>query len=41
MYTYYTISSPTDRFEIQKRESEESQLTFVNLFSSYSILELQ
>ena len=31
----------TDRFEIQKRDSEEGLLTFVNLFSRYSILEMQ
>ena len=28
------ISSHTDHFEIQKRDSEESLLTFVNLFPS-------
>ena len=41
MYTYNAISSHTDHFEIQKRDSEESLLTFVNLFPSYSILEIQ
>ena len=34
MRTYNTISSHTDHFEIQKRDSEESLLTFVNLFPS-------
>ena len=33
MCTYNAISSHTDPFEIQKRDSEESPLTFVNLFS--------
>ena len=32
MCTYNAISSHTDHFEIQKRDSEESLLTFVNLF---------
>ena len=32
MFTYNAISSHTDHFEIQKRDSEESLLTFVNLF---------
>ena len=32
MCTYNTISSHTDHFEIQKRDSEESLLTLVNLF---------
>ena len=41
MCTYNAISSHTDHFEIQKRDSEESLLTFVNLFLSYSILEIQ
>ena len=41
MCTYNAISSHTDHFEIQKRDSEESLLTFVNLFPSYSILEIQ
>ena len=31
MCTYNTISSYTDHFEIQKRDSEESLLIFVNL----------
>ena len=34
MCTYNAISSHTDHFEIQKRDSEESLLTFVNLFPS-------
>ena len=41
MCTYNAISSHTDPYEIQKRDSEESLLTFVNLFPSYSILEIQ
>ena len=41
MCTYNAISSHTDHFEIQKRGSEESLLTFVNLFPSYSILAVQ
>ena len=41
MCTYNAISSHTDHFEIQKWDSEESLLTFVNLFPSYSILEIQ
>ena len=41
MCTYNAISSHTDHFEIQKRDLEESLLTFVNLFPSYSILEIQ
>ena len=41
MCTYNAISSHTDHYEIQKRDSEESLLTFVNLFRSYSILEIQ
>ena len=32
MCTYNAISSHTDHFEIQKRDSEESLLSFVNLF---------
>ena len=32
MCMYNTISSHTDHFDIQKRDSEESPLTFVNLF---------
>ena len=32
MCTYNTISSQKDRFKIQKRDSEESLLTFVNLY---------
>ena len=32
MCTYNAISSHIDHFEIQKRDSEESLLTFVNLF---------
>ena len=35
MCTYNAISSHTDHYEIQKRDSEESLLTFVNLFPSY------
>ena len=30
MCTYNTISSQNDHFKIQKRDSEESLLTFVN-----------
>ena len=41
MCTYNTISSHTDLFEIQERDSEESLLTFVNLFPYYYILEIQ
>ena len=41
MCTYNAISSHKDHFEIQKKDSEESLLTFVNLFPSYSILEVQ
>ena len=41
MCTYNEISSHTDHYEVQKRDSEESLLTFVNLFHSYSILEIQ
>ena len=41
MCTYNAVSSHTDHFEIQKRDSEESLLTLVNLFPSYSILEIQ
>ena len=41
MCTYNAISSHTDHYEIQKRDSEESLLTFLNLFPSYSILEIQ
>ena len=41
MCTYNAISLHTDHYEIQKRDSEESLLTFVNLFPSYSILEIQ
>ena len=37
MSTSNAISSHTDHFEIQKRDSEESLLTFVNMFPSYSI----
>ena len=36
MCTYNAISSHTDHYEIQKRDSEESLLTFVNLFPSYN-----
>ena len=32
MCTYNAISSHTDHFKIQKRDSEESLLTFVNLY---------
>ena len=35
MCTYKAISSHTDHFEIQKRDSEESLLTFVNLFTQF------
>ena len=31
MCTYNAISSHTDHYEIQKRDSEESLLTFVNV----------
>ena len=41
MCPYNTISSHTDHFDIQKRDSEESLLTFVKLFPSCSILEIQ
>ena len=41
MCTYNAISSHTDHLEIQKMDSEESLLTFVDLFPSYSILEIQ
>ena len=41
MCTYNAISLQTDHFGIHKRDSEESLLTFVNLFPSYSILEIQ
>ena len=41
MCTYNAKSSHTDHYEIQKRDSEESLLTFVNLFPSYSMLEIQ
>ena len=34
MCTYNTISSHIDHFEIQKRDLEESLLTYVNLFPS-------
>ena len=34
MFTYNEISSHTDHFEVQKRDSEESLLSFVNLFPS-------
>ena len=34
MCTYNVIRSHADHFEIQKRDSEESLLTFVNLFPS-------
>ena len=37
MCTYNAISSHTDHFEIQKRDSEESLLTFVNLFPNVFI----
>ena len=33
MCTYNAISSHTDHFAIQKKDSEESLLTFVNLFA--------
>ena len=39
MCTYNAISSHTYHFEIQKRDSEESLLTFVNLFPSAYTLE--
>ena len=35
MCTYNAISSHTDHYEIQKRDSEESLLTFVNLFPMF------
>ena len=35
MCTYNTITSHTYHFEIQKRDSEESLLTFVNLFPNF------
>ena len=38
MCTYNTISTHTDHFQIQKRDSEESLLTFVNMFPSIAIL---
>ena len=41
MCTCNTISSHTDHFKVQKSDSDESILTFVNLFPSYSILEIQ
>ena len=37
MCTYNAISSHTDHFEIQKRDSEESLLTFANLFPNVFI----
>ena len=37
MCTYNAISSHTDHFEIQKRDSEESLLTFVNLSPRYRL----
>ena len=40
MCTYNGISSHTDRFEIQKRDSEEILLTFVNLFPRFYLLDL-
>ena len=41
MCTYNAISSHTDHFEIHKRDSEESVLTFVNLFPSNLIINLK
>ena len=38
MCTYNTKSTHTDHFEIQKRDSEESLLTFVNLHSHLTYL---
>ena len=38
MCTYNTITSHTYHFEIQKRDSEESLLTFVNLFPRIAFL---
>ena len=38
MCTYNAISSQTDHNEIQKRDSEESLLTFVNLFPIYNLV---
>ena len=38
MCTYNAISSHTDLFIIQKRDSEESLLNFVNLFPIFSTL---
>ena len=41
MCTNNTLSSHTDHFEMQKKDSEESLLSLVNLFPSYAILETQ
>ena len=37
MCIYNTISSHTDHFELQKKDSEESLLTYVNLFPKFSV----
>ena len=37
MCTHNTISSHTDNFKIQKMDSQNSLLTFINLFPSCSI----
>ena len=37
MCTHNTLSSHIDYFEIQKRDSEESLLAFVNLFPKLSV----
>ena len=41
MCTYNAISSHTDHYELQKRDSEESLLTFVNLFPSYNVFNIR
>ena len=41
MCTNNTLSSHTDHFEMQKKDSEESLLSPLNLFPMYSILEIQ
>ena len=38
MCKYNAISSHTDHFDIQKKDSKESLLTFVNLFPKISKL---
>ena len=37
MCTYNAISSHTDHFEIQKKDSEESLLTFVEVFAKHKV----